>query len=107
MSKMSEIAMELDDQAGELGFESYEEAIACGYEIDAEALSNGVARLCIDREQEEAHEAWIKERDEILERLNKMSYDITELMETLSPKDYTNWTETLEKTVKFIEKGEC
>lgn len=34
MSKMSEIAMELDDCAMELGFESYEEALEKGYRVN-------------------------------------------------------------------------
>lgn len=70
MSKMSEIAMELDDQAIELGFESYEEAIAKGYEVDYEE-GKLVNPYVLDREQEKAHEAWLKEKKEILDRLRK------------------------------------
>lgn len=101
MSKMSEIAMELDDQAFELGFESYEEAIACGYEIDAEALSNGVARLCIDREQEEAHEAWIKEKEGVLADLRCLRDDIWEENQDVDMRD------ALTRAIEFIMKGEC
>lgn len=68
MSKMSEIAMELDDQAAELGFESYEEALAKGYVIDYERY-----KLVKQDEQELAHEAWLQNRDRILHWLEKLS----------------------------------
>lgn len=73
MSKMSEIAMELDDQAVELGFESYEEAIAKGYEVDYENCKL-VNPYVLDREQEKAHEAWLEERDSVIESLNNAIY---------------------------------
>lgn len=98
---MSEIAMELDDQAGELGFESYEEAIACGYEIDAEALSSGVARLCIDREQEEAHGEWLKEKEGVLADLRCLRDDIWEENQDVDMRD------ALTRAIEFIMKGEC
>ena len=73
MSKMSELAMELDDQAVELGFESYEEAIAKGYEVDYEERKL-VNPYVLAREQEKAHEAWLKERDSVIESLNNAIY---------------------------------
>lgn len=73
MSKMSEIAMELDDQAIELGFDSYEEAIAKGYEVDYEE-GKLVNPYVLDREQEKAHEAWLEERDSVIESLNNAIY---------------------------------
>lgn len=73
MSKMSELAMELDDQAMELGFESYEEAIAKGYEVDYEE-GKLVNPYVLDREQEKAHEAWLEERDSVIESLNNAIY---------------------------------
>ena len=69
MSKMSEIAMELDDQAAELGFESYEEALAKGYVID---YLQG--KLVKQDEQESAHEAWLKEREEVLDGLDIVAH---------------------------------
>ena len=73
MSKMSELAMELDDQAVELGFESYEEALAKGYEVDYEERKL-VNPYVLDREQEKAHEAWLEERDSVIESLNNAIY---------------------------------
>lgn len=65
MSKMSNIHLELTEQANELGFESIEEAKANGYVI---RYSGQEAFLVpnIDKELEKAHEAWLKERDEVL-----------------------------------------
>ena len=73
MSTMSELAMELDDQAVELGFESYEEALAKGYEVDYEERKL-VNPYVLDREQEKAHEAWLEERDSVIESLNNAIY---------------------------------
>lgn len=39
MSKMSQLAMELDEQAAELGYASYDEALADGYEISRGELT--------------------------------------------------------------------
>lgn len=82
MSKMSEIAMELDDQAAELGFESYEDAIERGgYATYFNGTTYVLAKADAD-EQEIAHEAWLKERDEVLGGLtnlmvhNVYDYDI-------------------------------
>ena len=38
MSKMSQLAMELDEQASELGFESYIEALNNGFEVEDDKL---------------------------------------------------------------------
>lgn len=65
MSKMSNIAMELDERAVELGFADHLEAMANGY--DWGVGEDGVAFLWkAEDEQEKAHEAWLKERDEVL-----------------------------------------
>lgn len=34
MSKMGQLALELGERAGELGFESLEEALSAGYEVN-------------------------------------------------------------------------
>lgn len=92
MSKMSEIAMLLDDQAVELGFESYEEAIAKGYEVDYEERKL-VNPYVLDREQEKAHEAWLKEKKKVLDRLRKARVS----------NDEKKIDTALIKAIKFIE----
>lgn len=100
MGKLSEIAMELDDQAGELGFESYEDAIERGgYEIDYEN-----ARLWKPLEEyDEAHEAWLKERDEVLQGLEEVKEDIINMTGNNKHLD----VELIIDAIDFIEKGEC
>lgn len=95
MSKMSEIAMLLDDQAMELGFESYEEALAKGYEWVVDAQGN--ARLYKPSEElESAHEAWLEERFKVL-------VDLKYLMEETDDDDTKD---ALKRTIDFIMKGE-
>lgn len=91
MSKMSEIAMELDDQAIELGFNSYEEAIAKGYEVDYEE-GKLVNPYVLDREQEKAHEAWLKERDIV----------VGDLMNLLIHHAFDH--DIIERAIKFIKE---
>ena len=92
MSKMSEIAMLLDDQAAELGFESYEEALAKGYVID---YLQG--KLVKQDEQESAHEAWLKEREEVLDGLDVVAHSDAVPFEH---------KEIVKQAIEFIRKGE-
>jgi hypothetical protein len=91
---MSEIAMLLDDQAAELGFESYEEALAKGYVVD---YLQG--KLVKQDEQEQAHEAWLKEREKVLE-------DLRFLLNEQIPTGDQDTIDALERAIDFIEKGE-
>ena len=102
MSKISELAMELDDQAMDMGFDSFEDAIEKGgYEVDYEN-----AKLVKPDEQELAHEAWLKEKQNRIKTLTEMLMDLRELKETLNPTDFTKWATTIKDTIEFIEKGE-
>ena len=92
MSKMSELAMELDDQAIELGFESCEEALAKGYEVDYENRTL-VNPYVLDREQEKAHEAWLKERDIV----------VGDLMNLLIHRAFDH--DIIERAIKFIKEA--
>lgn len=68
MSKMSMLHAELSEQASDLGFETLGDALANGYEVDYEN-----AKLI--GPQEMAHEAWLKERDEVLgDLMNLMTH---------------------------------
>lgn len=73
MSKMSELAMELDEQAGELGFCGVEDALDHGWRVNYELakLEPPVVQPSVDEMEalEEAHEEWLKEKAQILERL--------------------------------------
>ena len=65
MSKMGQLNFVLQEQAEELGFETVQEALDNGYEVDYEK------QVLIDP-QEAAHEAWLKEKEEILQKLQKL-----------------------------------
>lgn len=102
MSKMDEFNLELQEQAEELGFETTEEALNAGYEVDMEAMGQGVARLCIDREQEQAHEAWLKERDGVIESLNNAIYHNYKLNNNKNTYEQI----VMRRARDFIKKGE-
>ena len=71
MSKMNNIAMELDERAVELGFADHLEAMANGY--DWGVKEDGTAFLFkMEDEQEKAHEAWLKEREEVVFELERL-----------------------------------
>ena len=85
MSKMSQLAMELDEQAVELGFRDREHAMQNGYEV----ISDGTfARLVeTETEQEKAHKDYLERKEEILAELEGVQ-------------------RTIEKVIQFINEGE-
>ena len=105
MSKMSNIAMELDERAVELGFADHLEAMANGYDW-------GVGEDCVaflwkaEDEQEKAHEAWLKRKERTLKELR----DLQEILETLADgephKVSSYWADTIWGAINFIEEGE-
>lgn len=75
MSKMSQLHAELSEQAYELGFESIGEAEQAGYGVDWE----NAKLIKVEDEQDKAHEAWLKERNEVLSIIESVKEDIVEL----------------------------
>ena len=92
MSKMSQIAMELEEQAAELGFASLQDAMSAGYEWRADEVDGvefGVLykpeepkqdeadrlaemQLLSEQAHAEAHLAWLAERELVLSDLDKV-----------------------------------
>ena len=98
MSKMSQLHAELSEQACELGYNNLVEALNDGWEVDYEQSR---LRKVIDL-QEEAHKAWLKERDELFKELIDLG---TKMM--VDNKDVPiEWAKTIFKTADFIKKGE-
>ena len=91
MSKISQLHAELTEQAYDLGFESIEDAERNGYEVD---YLN--AKLYKPDEQEQAHEAWLKEKQDLLKRVDKVWKDPT----------YDQLIDLVNELVCFIKKGE-
>ena len=97
MSKMSQLYAELSEQANELGFESLGEAEQAGYGVD---WKNGKL-IKVEDELEKAHEAWLKERDELLKRLEKKQDKLKKML-----CDDTGLYSLITDAIKFI-KEQC
>lgn len=95
MSKMSNIHLELTEQANELGFESIEEAEARGYTVkysgDEAFLVPDIDKACEERRRE-----WEKERNIIIGKLEMLINDT----------QYKVYEDTLSEAIKFI-KEQC
>lgn len=92
MSKIGRVNLELTEEANELGYDSVGEAIADGWE------SNEVAATLTKKDElREAHEAWLKEREEVLEGLDYLLRGYVYEIED---------AEKIVKAIEFIEKGE-
>lgn len=96
MSKMSQLHAELSEQAAHLGFQDLGEAEQAGYGVDWENHK----LIKVEDEQEKAHEAWLKERDEVLEEQRGLHDRLMEL-------GYDTLAESVFKAIEFIKKGEC
>lgn len=91
--------IQLQERAEELGFSTITEAIDAGYH-EVQDLVAGTFTLEKIDEQEKAHEAWLKERDEVLEEQRGLHDRLMEL-------GYDTLAESVFKAIEFIEKGEC
>lgn len=94
MSKTSMIHAELMEQCARLGFQDLGEAEQAGYGVDWQ----NAKLIKVEDEQQKAHEAWLKERDEVLEGLNEMCAGSVQ-------GGYEQ--KILERAIEFIEKGGC
>lgn len=98
MSKMSNIAIELDERAVELGFADHLEAMANGY--DWGVGEDGEAFFFKQKdEQEKAHEAWLKEKDKMLSILKDVQSDIAEWLDNKDHPDIKG----LGEVITFME----
>ena len=100
-AKMSQLHAELSEQANELGFETIQDAVNYGYIVDydkGKLVKYGIGYSetveYLTKEQEKAHEAWLKERDIVL----------GDLMNLMTHKVYDH--DTIERAYKFI-KEQC
>ena len=67
--------IQLQERAEELGFSTIAEALDAGYH-EVQDLVAGTFTLEKIDEQEKAHEAWLKERDEVVADLTSVYNDI-------------------------------
>lgn len=103
MSKMSQLHAELEQQAYEKGYESLDEALNYGATIIGETLVTGddIKYVCAKDAQEQAHEAWLKEKAEVIRELK---LTLTEM--GLDKHDNTVYYNRIARALKFIEEGE-
>lgn len=101
MSKMSQLHAELEQQAYEKGYESLEEALNDGATIIGGTLLTGddIKYVGTKDAQEQAHEAWLKERGEVIKGLQSTWFYLNNLGEK---EDADN----VSRAMKFIEEGE-
>lgn len=91
--------IQLQERAEELGFSTITEAIDAGYH-EVQDLVAGTFTLEKIDEQEQAHEAWLQERDAVLEELEN-------LHEYFVEEDDLHYSIVVAKAIKLIEEGEC
>ena len=98
MSRMGNYNLQLQEQAEELGFSTTQEALDNGYHV-VEDLVTGEAtlkELSVDEQYELAHEAWLKEKEEVL-------FDLKALKKEMDYIGMNEWIESVENAIKFIE----
>lgn len=101
MSKMSQLHAELEQQAYEKGYESLDEALNDGATIIGGTLLTGddIKYVGTKDAQEQAHEAWLKERGEVIKGLQEAQFFLNNLG---AEDDVKN----IEHAIQFIEQGE-
>ena len=102
MSRMGNYNLQLQEQAEEMGFSTVQEALDNGYHV-VEDLVAGTATLK-DLNEELAHEAWLKEKEELLEKLRQLK-NLEEYSKELMGDEYLGFgkIEIMDRAIKFIE----
>lgn len=100
MSKMSQLNAELSEQAYELGYLTLDQALADGYEVDYR--NNKLVRV---DGREQAHEEWLKEKEEILKGLHDLALEYSYMIDA-GDKEAVTKRNIIENTIDFIERGE-
>lgn len=101
---MSQLHAELTEQANEMGYATIEDAERDGYHM-VQDLIEGTFKLEKIDGQEQAHEAWLKERKEVLSELNKL-YRFFEIYVERGIDGYSGLTYYVKHAIDFIKKGE-
>lgn len=96
MSKIGQVNFGLQEQAEELGFESVQSALDCGYK--AVLCKDGEMKLVQDADAAllEAHEKWEAKRKLIVDELTMLLHDTP----------YEEYKRVIKDTINFIREGE-
>lgn len=96
---MSQLHAELTEQAAELGFDSIEQAEACGYEvIGTDGWMKLVPRDPLE-EMSEAHKAWLEEKNKLVRNAEEL-LDDTKNYEPSAQEALANMVRSLVEFVK-------
>ena len=111
MSKIGRVNLELQEQANELGFSTVQEALDNGCVVGTELFGDAprlIKPIDMQKELEKAHEAWLKEKEEVLKELESLltfnkdaaytPYEVSYMLEKSLDK--------VKHAIDFIEKGE-
>lgn len=96
MSKIGQYALDIQEQANEKGFSTIQEALDAGYEVINDTL------VKVD-EIEKAHEAWLKEKNDLLGDLNNL---LTGMQVNGKSAEANSDYAIVERAYNFIKKGE-
>ena len=103
MSKMSQLAMELDEQSAELGYDGLQDALNNGYTVVYDEDDRvHLEKIDIEKEQEKAHKAWLKEKEEVIDSLNNAIYHNRKNNDGKGTYEQI----VMQRAKEFIEKGE-
>lgn len=91
MSRMSQLHAELTEQAYDLGFNSLEDALNHGYVPEYE----GGKLVPTEEIMKQAHEAWLKEKQQVLDELTDVIND--------GELDWGEIVRKVEHAIEFIE----
>lgn len=102
MSKIGAYNLQLQEQANELGFETVQEALDAGYVI-CEMQMRCVPAACKPtlvksaELEEQAHNDWLAERDQVIEELTEVGAFLTA---------HNEKPERVDHAIEFIKRGE-
>lgn len=98
MSKIGNYALEIQEQANELGYSTIQEALDDGYEVIEDVLTKVDSHDAL-AEIEKAHEAWLKEKNAALRTLRHAIEQLRSFGYQWAVED----ADGLEGVAKFVE----
>lgn len=94
MSRIGNYALDIQEQANELGYSTIQEAIDDGCAVVDNALIKVDSRDVLD-EMREAHEAWLRKKEELLIELSMLADNLP---------DGGNAQRAIERAIEFIKE---
>lgn len=102
MSNIGKYALEIQEQANDLGYSTIQEAIDDGYAVVDDALIKVDSHDAL-AEMEKAHKEWLKEKEELLGDLNQLMMGMMASGKTL---ENSTDLSIVRRAWHFIDEGE-